>query len=89
MDGRTRKRLLNIDRLPRTRLHKAAAPPSRPLQSLPTADDPPLLQIALVPRDDLDGRYAPLVDALLALHVDHLHEVLERVERRRVGDVVD
>ena len=85
---RTRKRLLNIHHLPRTRLHEPALALPRPLQALRTLDLARALQVALVPRDDLDGRHAAVVQPLLRLHVDHVHEVVEGVERVGVRDVV-
>ena len=84
----TRKRLLNIHHLPRTRLHEPALALPRPLQALRTLDLARALQVALVPRDDLDGRHAAVVQPLLRLHVDHVHEVVEGVERVGVRDIV-
>lgn len=85
----TSKSFLNIDHLPRARLHKPTAPAPRVLQPLPAAHHPAVLQIALVPRDELDRLHAARVLPVVALAVDHLHEVVEGVEGGGGGDVVD
>lgn len=85
----TRKRLLNIDHLPRARLHKPTPPLPRPLQPLRRLDHPRRRQITLIARNKLHGGDLPLVDSILLLHVDHLGEVLEALEAVLIRDVVD
>jgi len=85
----TGKRLLDIDHVPRTRLHEAAPPLSRPLEALLRGDLSLALEVALVACDNPDRRDPGIVHAVFLLHVDHLHEEVERVERGRLGDVVD
>jgi hypothetical protein len=84
----TRKCLLNVDHLSRTRLHKPALPLPRPFQPVLRLDLSLPLQIALVARYNLDGRRLAIVYPALLLHVDHLHEVFERIERVRLCDVI-
>jgi hypothetical protein len=90
----TRKSLLNINHLPRTRLHKPAPPLPRPLQPYPTTDHSRILQIALIPRhnfnrrSDAPARPRGVLQPLLRFDIDHLHEVFQRVEGRGVRDVV-
>jgi hypothetical protein len=85
----TCKRLLNVDHLAGARLHEATLAPPRPLQAVLGLDLALALQVALVAGDNLDGRRLAVVDAGLVLHVDHLHEEIERIERVGRGDVVD
>jgi hypothetical protein len=85
----TCKRLLDVDHLARARLHEATLAPPRPLQAVLGLDLALALQVALVAGDNLDGRRLAVVNAVLLLHVDHLHEEVERVERVGRGDVVD
>jgi hypothetical protein len=99
----TSKSLLNINQLPRARLHKPTPPLPGPLEACPTAHHPAILQIALVTRDDLHWRgphilaalHAPqfrivvLFQAVLLFNVNHVHEVVKGVKCRGVGDVVD
>lgn len=87
--GLTSKRLFDVDHLPGTRLHEAALVGAGPFQALLALDLAPRLQVALVAGDDLDGGHGAVVQALVGLHVDHLHEVLEGLEALRVGDVID
>ena len=87
--GLTRKRLLNIHHLPRTRLHEPIPPALRPLQPIPRADLAHPLQIAFVPRHDTHGQHAVLLEPCLALNLNHLVEVLERLQGVRLRDVVD
>lgn len=53
--------LLNVNHLPRTRLHKPTPPLPRPLQPLRSTDHPPLLQITLVPRHNLHRLHGPRI----------------------------
>ena len=85
----TRKSLLHIDTLPRTRLHKPGSPPPRPLEPPPRTHLPQLLQIALVPRHELDRLQPARVLARFFLHGDQVGEVGEVVEGAGRGDVVD
>lgn len=85
----TSKSLLNINHLPRTRLHKPTTPTSRILQSLPTTNNSSLLQIALVPRHYLHRLHSARILPRIAFYIYHLHEVVERGERRGGRDVVD
>lgn len=87
--GPTRERFLDIDHLPRARLHEAAALLPRPFEPLLAADHPLALQVALVSRHDLDRARLAVVHPPVLLHVDELREVLERVDAVGVGDVVD
>lgn len=50
------ERLLNVDLEARARLHEAATALARPVKPLRRGDLPRLLEVALVARDDLDGR---------------------------------
>lgn len=88
-ESHTCKRLLNIDHLSRTGLHKAAIPPPRPLESLSTRDHACVFQIALVARNDFDRLHFLGVVPMFALHVDHLNEFIKRREGRVIGDVVN
>lgn len=85
----TSKRLLNINHLPRARLHKPAIPRPRPLQPLPTRNHPPVFQIALVPRNNLNRLHGARVCPVVTFHVDHLQEVLQGIEGGGGGDVID
>ena len=71
----TRKRLLDIDALPRARLHEAAPPRARPLEALAAADAALGLEVALVAGQDGDGWDLARVLAVVGLHVDHAEEV--------------
>ncbi|KAK6075754.1 Candidapepsin-3 [Seiridium cupressi] len=55
-----RERLFDIDFQPRARLHESAAAFPRPVQPLRRHHLSRLLQIALVPSDEFDGRYRPV-----------------------------
>lgn len=83
------KSFFNIDHLPRTRLHKPTAPTPRILQPLPTANHSAILQITLIPRHKLDRLHTARVLPVIALAIDHLHEVVEGVEGGSSRDVVD
>jgi hypothetical protein len=99
----TGKGLLNVHHFPRTRLHKPTPPLPRPFQTCSTAHNPALLQIALVACDDLHGRGSyfffslhatedctiVLFNAILFFDVNHVHEVVKRIQGRGIGDVVD
>jgi len=85
----TCKRLLDVDHLPRTRLHKPTTPLSRPLQSLLTLNLSRSLQIALIPGHNLHRRDLALINATLLLHINHLHKVVQRIEGMSVCDVID
>ena len=85
----TGKRLLHIHLFPRARLHKHTAVLPRPLHARLRAHLPPVLQVAFVPCDDLHRGDPPAIHPLLRLDVDQLREVLQRVQRRERGDVVD
>jgi hypothetical protein len=99
----TGKGLLNVHHFPRTRLHKPTPPLPRPFQTCSTAHNPALLQIALVACDDLHGwgsyfffsLHATedctiiLFNAILFFDVNHVHEVVKRIQGRGIGDVVD
>lgn len=86
---RTSKSLFDIHHLPRARLHEAAIPRSCILQP-PLARHHPLdIQIALVARNELHGLDGTGILPVLALHGDHGEEIVERIERRGGGDVVN
>ena len=85
----TSKRFLNIDHLPRTRLHESTAPTPRILQPSPAANHPAVLQITLVPRHQLDRLDTTGVLPVILLHVYHLHKVVEAFERRGSRDIVN
>ena len=85
----TSKSFLNVDHLPRARLHEPTAPTSRILQSLPAADHPAILQITFVPRYQLDRLDTTGVLPVILLHIYHLHKVVETFEGRGSRDVVD
>lgn len=51
---RTGKRLLNIHHLPRRSLHESTPATPRPLQPMPCTHPPLTLEIAFIPRHDLD-----------------------------------
>lgn len=85
----TSKSFLNINHLPRARLHEPTAPTPRILQPLPTADHPAILQITLIPRHQLDRLDAAGILPVILLHIYHLHEVVEAFEGRGSRDVVD
>lgn len=85
----TSKSFLNIDHLPRTRLHESTAPTSRVFQPLPAANHPAVLQITLIPSHQLDWLDAAGVLPVILLHVYHLHKVVEALERRGGRDIVD
>jgi len=99
----TSKGLLNVHHFPRTCLHKPTPPLPRPFQPCSTAHNPALLQIALVACDDLH-RWGPYVfsslhatedctivlfNTILFFDVNHVHEVVKRIQGRGIGDVVD
>jgi len=50
---------------------------------------PIALQIAFVPRDEANRQDLVLLQPVLALHVNHLREVLECLERAGLRDVID
>ena len=50
---------------------------------------PVVLQVALVTRDEANRQDLVLLQPVLALDIDHLREVLERLERAGLGDVID
>ena len=85
----TSKSFLNIYHLPRTRLHEPTPPTPRILQPLPTTYYPTVLQITLVPRHQLHRLHAACIQSVITLHIDHLHEIFERIQRRGSRDVVD
>ena len=85
----TRKRLLDIDHLPRARLHESALPLPRPLQPVFCLDLPLPLEIAFIPREYFHGWDFAIVYPVVLFHVNHLHVVFERIERVRTRDVVD
>ncbi len=88
-ESRTGKSLLDIHHLSGTRLHKSTIPRPRPLQPVPARYHACILQIALVARHDFDRLDFLRVVAVLTFHIDHLHKVIQRGERRLIGDVVD
>ena len=99
----TGKRLLNINHLSRARLHESTSPLPRPLEACPTAHHSAVLEIAFIPGHNLYRRRLDVLASLdtpkfgvivffqpgFLFNVDHVHEVVQRVERRGVGDVVD
>lgn len=85
---RTRKSLLDVHHLPRTRLHESALSCPRKLQTLPTTHHSLILQIALVPRDKLHRLHRAGILPVLAFHVDHGKEVIKRIEGGGGRDVV-
>lgn len=86
---RTSKSLFDVYHLPRACFHEAAIPRSRILQPPLTRHHPFSIQIALVARNELHGLYGTGILPVLTLHVDHGEEVVEGIERRGSGDVVD
>ena len=86
---RTSKSLFDVYHFPRTCFHEAAIPRSGILQPPLTRHHPFDIQIALVARNELHGLYGTGILSMLALHIDHGEEVVEGIERRGGGDIVD
>lgn len=85
----TRERLLNIHHLPSTRLHEAKIMLPAPLQPIACSDLPVRLQVALVTSDNAHGQDLVLLHPVFSFDIDHLRKVLQRLERARLGDVID
>ena len=89
-DGQpTGKSLLDIDHLPGACLHESTIPSSRPFQPLLTRYLPDIFQIALVTGNNLDGLHSTRIMPMLALHVNHLQEIIQGGERIDISDVVN
>jgi hypothetical protein len=85
----TGKGLFDVHHLPRARLHKAEVVLPAPVHAIFRGNLPVSLQVALVARDEADRQDLVLLQPVLALHINHLREVVERLERAGLGDVVD
>ena len=85
----TRKCFLDIHHLSGARLHETKVVLSAPLQSISCGDLPDALQIALVTCDDADWQDLVLLHPVLSFHINHLGEVLQRLEGAGLGDVID
>jgi hypothetical protein len=85
----TRKCLLNIHHLPCARLHEPKVVLPAPLQTISCSNLPNALQIAFVTSDNAHRQDLVLLHPILSFHVDHLCEVLECLERARLGDVIN
>jgi len=95
--------LLDINHLPRTRLHEPTPPVLRPLAPVLHTDLPQLsTQVTLVPHYHLNRRHGSIstssttnpsttgaILSILSLHGNHTRKVREAVQRGRGGDVVD
>lgn len=78
---RTSKSFFNVDHLSRASFHEATPSFSCPFQPILGLDASLTLQIAFVSSYNLDGWHFAVIQAVLFLHVNHLHEEIERIER--------
>ena len=85
----TRKCLLNVHHLPRARLHEPKVVLPAPVQPISCGNLPHVLQIALVTRDDADRQDLVLLHPVFSFDIDHLGEVVERLEGAGLSDVID
>jgi uncharacterized membrane protein len=103
MFDRTGKGFFNVDHLARAGFHKSTAVFACVCEPVSRGYHSTLFEITLVACDDLHWRWpttqayiVPLFaqslvvfDTLFSFHMDHVHEVIERFEACRVGDIVD
>lgn len=76
----TRKCLLDVNHLPRARLHEPTLSISRPLQPPLRTNLPLHLQVAFVSRDDAHGQHSAPIKTGFAFSGDDCGEVVERGE---------
>ena len=60
-----------------------------PVQPISCGDLPHVLQIALVTRDYANRQDLVLLHPVLSFDIDHLGEIVERLQRAGLGDVID
>jgi hypothetical protein len=72
-----------------TPLHEAEVVLPAPVHPIFRGNLPVPLQVALVTRDEANRQDLVLLQPVLPLHIDHLREVLECLERAGLGDVID